>query len=69
MEKIDHWWMQSASCMCITCFGVDFDDDMSLHRGGGASHSSHYDTPGSIFRQEIVGSRRVILEQTPVVMP
>lgn len=28
INKIDHWWMQSASCMCITCFGVGIDDEI-----------------------------------------
>jgi hypothetical protein len=68
MNKIDHWWMQSASCMCITCFGVDVDDDMSLRRGSGAAHSSRHDAPGGIFGQETAGPRRMVLEQTPGVM-
>jgi hypothetical protein len=61
MNKIDHWWMQSASCMCIVCFGVDIDDDMSLSHENGAYHGSHHDMPGGMFGQEIVGPRRVVL--------
>jgi hypothetical protein len=69
INKIDHWWMQSANCMCIVCFGVDIDDDMSLHHSDSAAHSSHRDMPGGIFGQEIVGPRRVVLEQTPGITP
>jgi hypothetical protein len=61
--------MQSASCMCIVCFGVDVDDDMSLHHSAGAAHASRHIVPGGLPGQEIVGPRRVVLEHTPVVMP
>jgi hypothetical protein len=69
IKKIDHWWMQSASCMCTVCFGVDVDDDMSLHHSAGAAHASRHLVPGGLPGQEIVGPRRVVLEHTPVVMP
>jgi hypothetical protein len=55
--------------MCTVCFGVDVDDDMSLHHSAGAAHASRHLVPGGLPGQEIVGPRRVVLEHTPVVMP
>jgi hypothetical protein len=69
INKIDHWWMQSTSCMCIVCFGVDVDDDMSLRQSAGVAHASRHEVPGGLPGQEIVRPRRVVLEHTPVVTP
>ncbi|KAE9365890.1 hypothetical protein N431DRAFT_495713 [Stipitochalara longipes BDJ] len=41
VHKIDYWWMQSAGCMCMLCFGVDADDDMSIYRSSSGAHDSH----------------------------
>jgi hypothetical protein len=65
--RIDHWWKQSANCMCIVCFGFEIDDDMHLSHRSGAPRGMHHDMPGGMFGQEIVGPRRVILEQTSAV--
>lgn len=65
MKKIDRWWMQSSSCFCLICFGIDVDDDMNLSRDFG--HSNH-GMPGGSFRHENLGPRRVVLEQTPVTL-
>jgi hypothetical protein len=66
--KIDQWWAQSASCLCIICCGLDIDDDLSLSHGNGGSHSAHRNIAGRTFGRETLGPRRVILEQTPVVV-
>jgi hypothetical protein len=63
--KMDQMWMQSAGCFCIVCCGVDLDDDMSLSRGNGLTSSVHHNVPGRRFGQEVVGPRRVILDETP----
>jgi hypothetical protein len=66
--KLDQWWMQSASCLCIICCGVDIDDDLSLSRGSGGTGSVRHDIPGRAFGQERLRPRRVALDQTPVVV-
>jgi len=66
--KIDQLWMQSAGCFCMVCCGVDIDDDISLSRENGANRSTHHNVPGGMFGQEVLGPRRVILEETPVML-
>jgi hypothetical protein len=66
--KVDRLWTQSAGCVCIVCCGFDIDDDMSASRGNGATRSTHYNVPGGMFGQELIGPRRVISEETPAAM-
>ena len=41
VNKIDHWWTQSAGCMCMLCFVVNVDDDMSIYQSSGGALNSH----------------------------
>ncbi|KAN0090465.1 hypothetical protein V8E51_019044 [Hyaloscypha variabilis] len=65
VNKIDHWWMQSAGCLCGSCFGDNVDDESNIYQNSGGAHNSQRGPNGEVFGQEIAGPRRIVLGQTP----
>ena len=60
-DMIDRWWMRSASCLCFVCCGYDIDDDVSIYHGSSGIR-------GGGLTREILGPRRVILQETLTVV-
>ncbi|RDL41132.1 uncharacterized protein BP5553_01111 [Venustampulla echinocandica] len=66
-EKMDQWWLKSASCLCFVCCGFDIEGDMRLRCGPRSSSGANFCPSPRTSTTDMLGPRRVVLNASAAI--